>query len=148
MKPLNPFITSLCVALPDLLLFAKNSMKETRRTNPVCFLPITWFLFLSDPTPSGKPAVIWHKTFCKDCFGKFTGKSCTKPDVTCADRQQELVDNKHAFARKRGWWTRLKISDPDQAQEFLKACQLSEAEVDERLKVGIATYSARKWKLT
>ena len=56
-KPLNPFITSLCVALPDLLLFAKNSMKETRRTNPVCFLPITWFLFLSDPTPSGN--LLW-----------------------------------------------------------------------------------------
>jgi len=100
------------------------------------------------PYPVRQPAVIWHKTFCKDCFAKFTGKSCTKPDVTCADRQQELVDNKRALARKRGWWTRLKISDPDQAQEFLKACQLSEAEVDERLKVGIATYSARKWKLT
>ena len=58
------------------------------------------------------------------------------------------MDNGFILARKRGWWTKLKVSDPDQAQEFLKACQLSEAEVDERLKVGLETYSARKWKLT
>lgn len=30
------------------------------------------------PDPTNKPSLYWHKTFCKNCFGKFTGKSCTK----------------------------------------------------------------------
>ena len=147
-KRIGPVLCAL-LPFPNLLLRKDSGPFGQTFPNTILVKPCRQFtitpvvdvvaLFRPDPTNRAQD-------FCKDCYGQFTGKSCTKPDVTCADRQQELVNNGFALSRKSSWWNNLKVSDPDQVQAQ-SLPTITEAEVDDRLKVGVETGSARRWKL-
>jgi hypothetical protein len=84
--------------------------------------------------------------YCSKCFSQLRGNTAHKSDVSCQDRQTELVSNGFVLSRKRAWWNSWLHNEPKTAQSFLQNSGLSQDEVSQTLKLQNSSDSSKRWK--
>ena len=84
--------------------------------------------------------------YCKDCFSQLRGSTSHKADITCQERQNQMLSNGFVLSRKRAWWNSWLANEPKTADSFLAASGLTKEHMATVLKLDHETFSSKSWK--
>ena len=85
--------------------------------------------------------------YCKNCFSQLRGATSHKAEMTCEERQGQMLSNGFVLSRKRAWWNSWIANEPKTAASFLTASGLTKEHMSTVLKLDNESYSSKSWKI-